>query len=152
MRTHIVRFFLFWVGILTLSLFTADGNIPLLHRLFITAVAALIATLLFAGKIRGQESLPKSSANRHLELHYPASYKILYRIENRKIYKGLDVAPIYEIKNSKIYPIGSSKFVYRIESNRIYRGLEIAPIYEIKRNRICKPHSNKSIYEIKEVK
>ena len=116
-------FLIFWVGIFVLSFFTAKVEISIVQRLGYTAVLALVAPILslFGGKrVNETRHAGRSTGlGRNLEIHLPLDPKVLYRIKDQRIYKGMDAAPTYEIKGNKIYPYLSSKPAFRIENNKI---------------------------------
>lgn len=146
-------FLIFWVGVFILSFFTAKVEMSIVQRLGYTAVLALVAPMLslFGGK-RSDEAKQVARPTileSNLEIHLPLDPKVLYRIKDQKVYKGMDVAPTYEIKGNKRYPNLSPTPAFRIENNKVYRGMDAAPFLEIKGDKVYKNLSSKVVYEIK---
>ena len=156
MRRAFGLFLIFGAGIFTLSFFTAKTEISMIQRLGYTVVLALVpSVLLVCGSNRTTEIKNISRgfhSENNLEIHFPLDPKVLYRIKNQKIYKGMDVAPVYEMKGNKIYPHLSSKPAFRIEKNKVYRGVEVVPFLEIKGDKIYHSLSGKIAYEIKDLR
>ena len=151
MNKFLKVFFILWAVLLGVSFVTASDSIGFGSKFGGSAVLALIAAILFFGKLGATgDKVAADSGKKCLEIHAPFDPKVLYRIENGLVYKGLERKPIYEIKNNQVCPIGSSRPKYRIENNRVFRGMEVAPLYEIRNGRIYTPLSSKYVYEIKE--
>lgn len=153
MKRVLRLFLIFWIGIFVLSFFTAKTEISIVQRLGYTAVLALVAPIvsLFGGKRSDdtRQAARSTGLGSNLEIHLPLDPKVLYRIKDQKIYKGLDAAPTYEIKGNKIYPYLSPTPAFRIENNKVYRGLDAAPFLEIKGDKVYQNLSSKVVYEIK---
>ena len=101
-------FIIFWVGLFIESFFTAKTELPLLQRLSYTAVMGDFAALLSAGgKNSTKSNSPrlKSRQIRVVEIRVPNSPKVLYQIKWSKVYRNLAAAPIYEIKDNKVYRV-----------------------------------------------
>ncbi len=146
-------FLIFWVGIFVLSFFTAKAGMPIGQRLGYTAVLALVAPVLslFDGKrlVGAKQTGREPCLGSNLEVHHPMDPKVLYRVKDQKIYKGMDAAPTYEIKGNKIHPYLSFKPAFRIENNKVYREMDAAPFLEIKGDKVYQNLSTKVVYEIK---
>ena len=131
----------------------AKAEMSIVQRLGYTAVLALIAPVLalFDGKrsVGAKQTGRESYLGSNLEVHLPLDPKVLYRVKDQKIYKGMDAAPTYEIKGNKIYPHLSSMPAFRIESNKVYREMDAAPFLEVKGNKVYQNLSSKVVYEIK---
>lgn len=150
---HIVKlFFIAWAGVFLLSFFTASNSIPFIQRLVFSGVLALGVPILLLGK-KETKKQPKGEELSHIstqdvDIHQPLDPKVLYRVRKGKIYRGMDAAPVYEIKGNKIYAPFSPQVAYRIEKGKVYRGMEVAPILEIKARKVYRPFSSKVEYEI----
>lgn len=143
-----------WAGILFLSFFTAS-ELQFFQRLLFTGVLALVAPILSLTNGRTKQKVSKARSNKHnqnVDVHLPSDPKVLYRVRNGKIYKGLDAVPVYEIREDKVYSVLSPKPAYHIKSSKVYRYLEASPILEIKGNRIYHNLDSKIAYEMTEPK
>ena len=144
-------FIIFWVGLFIVSFFTAKTELSLLQRLSYTAVMAGFAALLSAGgKNSTKSNSPRSKSRqiRVVEIRVPNSPKVLYQIKRSKVYRNLEAAPIYEIKDYKVYRVNSPKVIYTLQDNKVYRNMEPVPILEIRGDKICRPLSPKVVYQM----
>lgn len=146
---RIIRYFvILWIALLGISFFTASESISVFARLGFTSVMAMIGVILILGRSADKRN-SGSSGYKNCDIYYPTDSKVLYRVRNRKKYKGLDAAPIYEIKGKELYPVLGLQPIYHIVGNKVYRKLEPAPVFEIRGNKIYLPLSSKIPYEIK---
>ena len=143
-------FTLFVISVFVLSFYTAKNNMGVSQRVIATAVVALVATLLvmFDGR-KTVKRKRRSYPDRVFCIYLVSDPHVFYRIENEKIYMGMDTMPIYEIRGNMIYPWMFPEPVLRIEKNAIYRGMEQEPLLEIRGNLIYHKHSDKVVYEIR---
>ena len=151
MKRLLKLFFIFWIGIFVLSFFTAKADLSLWQRMGYTAVLALAAPVFSLFGMKKSVKKPDGCCGnlQNIELHLPLDPRVLYRIKDKKIYKGMDAAPIYEVKGNKIYPYLSPKPAFRIENNKVFRGMDAAPFLEIKGDKIYHNLSSTVAYEIK---
>lgn len=155
MKQLLKLFSVFWAGLFLLSFFTAKGDLPFFTRLWYTAALALIApvmSLLSNRKPSDKQTNTNFIIPQNAEIHLPSDPKVLYRIKNNKIYKGMAPSPTYEVKGNQVYPYLDPKPVYQIKENKVYRTMEPTPILEIKGNKIHPNLSSKVAYEIKVLK
>ena len=153
MKRLLRLFLMFWAGIFVLSFFTAKADMTFVQRSGYTAVLALVAPILSLLNVKKSVGTKQTShspyLDSNLEIHLPLDPKVLYRVKDQKIYKGMDAAPTYEIKGNKIHPYLSPKPAFRIENNKVYREMEAAPFLDIKGNKVYQNLSTKVVYEIK---
>lgn len=93
-------------------------------------------------------AVPKHICTQDADVHLPSNPKVIYRVRNGNIYKGMDVAPICEIRGDKIYTALSSKPVYHIKNSKVYRGSDATPILEIKGSKIYYHDDSRVKYEL----
>ena len=143
-------FLIFWVGIFTVSFITVETEMDMFHRIGATAVLAVVAPLLMVFRNKGSYSAERRSRRKvgDLLIHCPWDPTILYRIEDQKVFMGMDQVPIYEIKGNKIYPCLRSEPAYRIEGDKVCRGADAAPFLEIREDKVFHITSRKLAYEI----
>jgi len=140
-------FLFFWCVLIVVSFFTAQKEMSIPHRLGITAMVAATAPVFMTGNKKPNRA---KRVEPHLELllHVPLSPAVAYRIEDQKIFAGLDSVPIYEIRGNRVCPWASSEFIFRIEKDKVYKERELTPIFEIKEDKVYHIPSGKVAYEI----
>jgi hypothetical protein len=113
-------------------------------------MAGFAALLSAGGKNSTKSNSPRSKSRqiRVVEIRVPNSPKVLYQIKRSKVYRNLEAAPIYEIKDNKVYRVNSPKVIYTLQDNKVYRNMEPVPILEIRGDKICRPLSPKVVYQM----
>ena len=113
---RIFRIFLIaWACVFLVSFFTASNSISFVQRILFSGALALVVPALSFGKAHSKKQATAKSNHtfpQDVDIHLPLDPKVLYRVRNGKIYRGMDAAPIYEIRDNNIYPVLSSKLAF----------------------------------------
>ncbi len=143
-----VAFLVCWIAVFNLLGYTSSNDMGGREKLAISGIISLIVLIGVWFKLgeTDKKTSKKKSYNTETTNEKASGdiyifegdfgRKLIYRIQNNKIYEGLGNKYNYEIKDGKIYKALSSQWIYRIEGNRVYKGLDKKVVYRVENNKV----------------
>ncbi|MBE6606056.1 MAG: hypothetical protein E7635_03365 [Ruminococcaceae bacterium] len=141
-------FLISWIAVFFLLGYTASKDMEVKERIIYSGICAVIIIIGVYFKLGETKTNGKTFKKKSYEIAtnvrsdemyiFEGEFgrKLIYRIQNNKIYEGLSNKYNYEIIEDKIYKALSPQWIFRIEGNRIYKGLDKKAAYRIEKNKV----------------
>lgn len=130
-----------WIIAFCVSFYTASDTLDMVERVLYSLLFASIAIIVYSLSPTGNTA-PKNSAQNAKSTRTLYVFerefgkKLIYRIQDNKVYEGFSNRYYYEIKGDKIYKALSTKWDFQIKGNRIYRGFDKKVAYRLVGNKV----------------